>query len=400
MTPTELHTLRIRAAAGDINARADLHRLGLVPLGRSVRTPGLSIDDAGAGVLVGETYVNPRSLSEADFVALVRRIRAGEVQRLRFRALVFVDKPNANLFRPKPGQIPALAASAPGALYLVGHRQFHEESRVGDVVAGAAGEHEGNAALLLDIDITDPEAQERFLRGQQDRFSIGWDADGAECSVCGDTLEWDWWDGWCGEDCDHEFGETYDGTLCELFYTGCALDEVSTVNFPAVSGTSILSRLSRPAESNVGATPKVTTMPKKTDSETDLRTENEALKAQLDSMNEQQFQRLFKQGLDECRVNPADLDEQRAVFNALGAERFERHLASRQPDPRFAGVALGEVVGPPDSFADCGHRLSAPRDVPRRATSFVESAARRGFLKSVTPEAIKRAGVDMGLFDS
>jgi hypothetical protein len=176
------------------------------------------------------TSTNPANLSDEEFATMVARIRAGEVRAIRARARVFIDAPNRNHVRPKPGQIPALAASAAGALFLDGHADT-EESRLGTVVSGEVGTHNGNAALILAWDITEPGAQERWIRGQMDRFSVGLGASRAECSVCGAD----------GMRCEHKRGDSYGGRLAELFLVGASLRELSNVNFPAVPDTAVLS---------------------------------------------------------------------------------------------------------------------------------------------------------------
>lgn len=403
-----VEALRQRAAEGDKQARAELHQLGVAPNGRQVRTMGLSVEDAGAGVLVGDRYVNPRALSNEEFTTLVRQIRAGELRRLRFRARAFIDKPNANLFRPKPGQIPTIAENAAGALYLVGHRIWHEESRVGDIVGGDVGEHEGNEALLLDVEITEPGAQEDFLRGRQDRFSIGWDSDGAECSVCGDEFEWDWWDGWTSE-CKHRLGRTYereegDEVLCEIFYTGVTLEELSAVNLPAVAGTAILTRLGRPAEADQGAKPKESIMDqnesirlaeleaekKARDEELKaLRQEKAAQAAALAAANDLAFKTLFEGGVQAGRVKPREEEAQRILFDSMGHERYRAELEARAPEPRFDADPRGTLAGAPG--VDEGKVRRTPK---AEALRWARQAHQTGLLNETPTEERVNAVMD------
>lgn len=210
------------------------------------------------------TPVRPDRLTEAEWKALVTRIREGEVKALRFRARVFVDAPNSAKYRPAPGQLARIAAGARGALYLVDHGHDVED-RIGTVAGGSVASHEGVDALVLDIDVTDPVAQERFLRGLSDRFSIAWSSERSECCICGSPAAV--YRSTITTSCNHTPGEFYDGRECEVWCYGAQLREVSDVTFPAVPSTAVLSapspRRSTPAAATPGARPEGSDMSKR-----------------------------------------------------------------------------------------------------------------------------------------
>lgn len=359
-TPIDIEQMLSLAQAGNEDARRELHEMGLAPEQGSFRTVQSASE---VQIRIGDEFITPSALSEDEFVALVRRIRDGELRELRFRARVFIDKPNANLFRPKPGQIPRIAAGAKGALYLVGHRLWSEEARLGDVIEGELGvDEEGNDALILDISITEPGAQEAFLRGRQDRFSIGWSSSAAECSECGEPVSFSWRSGWRFDDCPHHYGqELEDGRLVEVWYDEADLTEVSTVNRPAVSGTGILSQLCRSAEPQPGATPETQESSMSEDKNNEAAERLAAMEADKARMADEiakleqeraaadavLFDALFDRAVAEGKALPREKDDQKAIFSALGRDKFQSMLANRPAIAGFSTETLGESSASP-----------------------------------------------------
>lgn len=191
----------------------------------------------------GERYVNPKRLTDDEFASLISRVREGSVRALRFRARVFGDAPNANLTRPAPGILEDVAETAVGAPFLRDHSKKSED-RIGSVVAAYMQDHDEIASLTVEIDVTEPSDQERFLRGQIDRFSIGLSAEKAFCSICGTSCAV----GVYGPmpSCEHRPGRKYESfeqdVLAEVFLAGVRIEEVSSVTMPAYHDTTVLSR--------------------------------------------------------------------------------------------------------------------------------------------------------------
>lgn len=310
------------------------------------------------GVEYPEGTINPSKLSDEEFSSLVARIRAGEVRALKARARVFIDAPNKNLTRPKPGQLAAIAKKAAGALFLYDHNGYSSRARIGTVTAGEVVDFEGNDALVLEWDIVDPEAQERYVRGQMDRFSVGIGAESAECSVCGAEAERGWFRYFL--DCGHEVGESYPSTetgervLCEVFLVNADLREVSTVNFPAVPNTAVLSelRLSGLNHHHEGATPDQPTEDamsdeNKTDESAAYQEEIARLKEEREAADALLFDALFDRAVAEGKALPREKDDQKDIFSALGRDKFQSMLANRPAIAGFSNETLGESSASP-----------------------------------------------------
>lgn len=187
----------------------------------------------------GASYIDPKALSEAEFSALMLRVRAGVVRSLSFRARVFGDRTNLNYSRPEPGRLADLAANITGALYKRDHA-----TRAGDVRAARVVDSDGVQALEVDVDVTDAIAQENFLRGLDDRFSPEIDYQAAYCSVCKASAI----PGHLGPrpTCGHSPGTMYGGVVAEQFLTGAlGLHAVSSTDHPAYDDTQILAAYSR-----------------------------------------------------------------------------------------------------------------------------------------------------------
>lgn len=363
--PSDLSIAQLaeRARQGDEGARALLKAM---PAPTVFAVHGELRAEADAGMEIDGEFVNPATLSDERFTELVDQVRAGHMRALRFKARVFIDRPNYNLTRPKPGDLARIASGAAGALYLYDHSSRSVASRVGVVVSAEAVPFEDTEALVAVVDITDPGAQEKFLRGESDRFSIGLSAEEAECSVCGGevTSSWWWWDFECG----HEIGKSYpseetgERVLAEAFLLGASMREVSTVNFPAVDDTAVLSQCGRPvALTTSGATPGEPQEASMADKKDDLAAQlaeakaaNEAREAELAKLREEKaaseaqlFDALFERGLAAGTLLPAEREDQKALFDAVGSERFKAALAKRQPMAGYQRTELGSASDSP-----------------------------------------------------
>jgi hypothetical protein len=173
--------------------------------------------------------------------------RAGQLDKITLKAVVFrANYPNANFFRFRDEDLPALAESFAEAPFLRNHDITDVGARAGTVRESWL---QGNEIVQL-IDITVPRDIEAVLNQQIDRFSISWFWDKVTCSVCGS----DWYScsHWPGREYDTETGRQREGEtsphhplspsprqVCELIFETPRGRETSAVNTPAVIGTGI-----------------------------------------------------------------------------------------------------------------------------------------------------------------
>ncbi len=120
--------------------------------------------------------VNPGAMSHDERARLVADIEARKVFALQFKVKAFGSGPNLNNARLTPEQIDELAASASGADLMIDHAHSAAAS-VGDTIGAEARTAEnGERLLILDHELTDPDAMIRFARRQLRRFSISIEA--------------------------------------------------------------------------------------------------------------------------------------------------------------------------------------------------------------------------------
>ncbi len=120
--------------------------------------------------------VNPGAMSHDQRAALVADIEARKVFALQFKVKAFGSGPNLNNARLTPEQIDELASSAHGADLMIDHAHSAAAS-VGDTIgAEARTTDSGERVLILDHELTDPDAMIRFARRQLRRFSISIEA--------------------------------------------------------------------------------------------------------------------------------------------------------------------------------------------------------------------------------
>ncbi len=171
---------------------------------------------------------------EFDKAALRKRLVAGELTELDFEAIVFrAVYPNRNFVRFRPGDLDGFAASFHNAPFLRNHDLHDVGARDGTVTDAwfEGGDLHQKVRLVTRRGIGD------FLDGILDRFSIGWYARKAECSVCG--KDWLRCEHWPGE----EYAQDGRAVLCELIMVEPVGRETSAVNAPAVSGTGVMEAL-------------------------------------------------------------------------------------------------------------------------------------------------------------
>lgn len=127
--------------------------------------------DAPASSMVRR--VNPASLTYEERADLVRAIRAGEVTALRFKIKAFASGGgNLHGVNLTPEQVSELASSASNADLMPKHTDDPMES-VGFVAEGEVRDGEGGGRdLILDNELTDPDAMVRFVQRRLRRFSV------------------------------------------------------------------------------------------------------------------------------------------------------------------------------------------------------------------------------------
>lgn len=312
----------------------------------------------------GKETITPRKLSEEAFGEWLDKIRSG-VRSIKARLRVYGEKENANLVRSKPGDINRIAAGAVGAIFLYDHDAWTVRSRKGSALSADVVMYQGVPTLEVLVDITSADAQEAFLRGELDRFSIGLSYVSAECSICGEPVRpsWNGWD----FGCDHEIGKRYKTSegrpKCEVFLIGAELREVSGVNFPAYKGTSVLGAgdcipihingLPVPDETSQAVFNAVTAgftagLPDsqkegKDMAPTDLEKANERiaeLEGQLESDKKAALTSTYRQLIDDGYLNPSDKSDFEEMVDTLGVWRAKDFFERRQPQPM---AATGEV---------------------------------------------------------
>lgn len=142
------------------------------------------------------------------------------------------DTPNLNFVRFSESSLAEVAASGKGTPFLKDHNQTELDARGGTVIESFATKVNGETVFKQKIKVTEDWAKRGVLAGTIDRFSIGWRSTGrvsylhnGEEVTQENTL-------WPGQ-------ELEDGSVVEWVFESAELIEVSAVNVPAVSGTSI-----------------------------------------------------------------------------------------------------------------------------------------------------------------
>lgn len=132
--------------------------------------------------------VNPVTMSHDERAALVADIESKKVFALQFKVKAFGSGPNLNNARLTPEQIDELADSAKGADLMIDHAHSAAAS-VGDTIgAEARTSDSGERILVLDHELTDPDAMIRFARRQLRRFSISIEAADWKMSQAGTEI--------------------------------------------------------------------------------------------------------------------------------------------------------------------------------------------------------------------
>src|SRR5690606_21002119 len=130
-----------------------------------------------------------------------------------------------------------------GVPLLVDHKQTDVSGRIGTVTGAELVREPGGVAMRMIANVTEPDAIDRLMRGNLDRFSIGWHNTGdIICSECEAPLRRGLFGAY--PTCDRMPGTEViarDGSkrVVELVCTKAEGVEVSFVSVPAVVGTHI-----------------------------------------------------------------------------------------------------------------------------------------------------------------
>jgi phage head maturation protease len=149
--------------------------------------------------------------------------------------------PNKNFLRFKRGNLRSVAKSFKGMPFLRDHEHGDLRARGGTITKSKAVKRDdGTMVFEMSASITAPWAVEAILRGNLDRFSIGWDHGGREtihCTVCSAPIF---------TECSHFPGDSVvvdedsgETETVEFEFTEAEGIEVSGVSVPAVAGTGI-----------------------------------------------------------------------------------------------------------------------------------------------------------------
>ena len=175
---------------------------------------------------------------------LIKAVRAGEHAELLVTARTFRQKlgsPNSRFLRHNDQHLPDLAASYKGQPFLLDHRSWDQEARMGTIVDSVVHDHGGTGWKSFDqkLQAVKPHAVISFLDGTLDRFSIGWNRGEGDviCSAHGTSV---FGRGACG--CWPGDTVSIDGKdqTVEFEFQRARGTETSGVNSPAVfSGTGV-----------------------------------------------------------------------------------------------------------------------------------------------------------------
>lgn len=356
-----------------------------VPVTRSLFA-GASRMKAGIdwGEGFGQGALSRDTLSGEERRELISAVREGRVLGLRVEILAYIDKPNANGYRPHNSELGSLADDADGGHlpFLTNHHHslecvkgnLHKGVVVRGGEIGLGGDDAERLCLVLVVDLLEAEFMERYLRRLVNEFSISWSAGRQTCSLCHKTLNED--SGWLRMGCDHLPGR--DG--CEIISHDTRLIECSAVSRGAVTGTRPLAHhhhnqeasmedvKSEEVETELPADDEQTDDEQACDEQTeDERTEDapapEHVLAHAALSHELAEVRRENQGLVEklacalvdIAIHEKKLEPKTRDFWLSEGRRniglLERYLESASPMPRLADPVLSQPAPQPDKGA-------------------------------------------------
>lgn len=188
---------------------------------------------------------------------LLAKLAAHEYVELEIDLLAFEQKTgqrNRNCTRFRDESLRALGASGKSTPFLRDHAQRDLGARAGTIIRSKTEEPvDGHYQLKQTARVTAPWAVDALLRGNLDRFSIGWNPTGPILCSLHDEPVWSYWSGgkclcWPGDTLKRVIGSdgverlvyADDGELvAEWIYTKADLVETSAVSVPAVPSAQI-----------------------------------------------------------------------------------------------------------------------------------------------------------------
>lgn len=201
------------------------------------------IEVFGRASIEGKLDANGKLATEQR-AEVIKAVRAGEHVELAVNARTFRQKaghPNTRYLRHTDEHLPALAASYVGMPFLLDHRSWDQEARMGTIIESVLHDHGGTGWRSLDqkLRVVKPHGVISVLDGTLDRFSIGW-VKGTGDVLCTVHKQSIYGTGACN--CWPGDVVTVDGKkqVVEWEFTHARGTEVSGVNSPAVfDGTGI-----------------------------------------------------------------------------------------------------------------------------------------------------------------
>lgn len=365
-----------------------------------------------------DTYPSLAALQSAEgaaFGAALAAVREGEMLALELWVIAYVDAPNHNGVRYRPGSASEVAAMTPPELPLLpGHDRSSEVGIASDwtVVAGAV---DGADAILARVSVRAAPTQDAMLRGMARSFSAG-------LGVAGEVVD--------------TLGRTYPDLMAalgalggtippppfEIFLSPAPLDELSVVTIGAAPGArAITPTLARPA-----AQPTTPPRTKKMDDEEvkkveemedeeepapedeaaieedlralvkalqaevrDLKASSAAARAQLKAADDVAFEAAWSSAVQRCAVTPADRKRVDTIRQRCGTDFVVADLAARPSALATAprGHAGGGDGAPPAPAPGSEPWALAKRMAeanPHRVPAYNRLASQRGWEKIPT----------------
>jgi hypothetical protein len=141
--------------------------------------------------------------------------------------------PNRNHVRFRDGIMMRLGRTGKGAPFLRDHRQSDSEARGGTVIESTTEKlADGHYRIRQTVQLVEPSAVERALRGLMSGVSIGWRPTGAvHCTLCRTDVLTD--------GCTHFPGDVDDGATAEWEFQDAELIETSEVAVPGVQSAHV-----------------------------------------------------------------------------------------------------------------------------------------------------------------
>lgn len=215
----------------------------MITLDAKVRGEALTAAARGLGELVqlrasaGGVDLTAEARAELLAKAVAREAVSVIGEFLAFEQLP--GKANRKFVRFRDGALAAIGRTGRGKPFLRDHDQWDVRARGGTILeSDTIKVGEGHYEIRQSVEITEPEAVERALRGLMSSVSIGWVPTGPVlCSACGTEVLRGGCYHWPGDKLRLEGGT--ETVRIEWIYTAAELVETSEVSVPAVPGAAL-----------------------------------------------------------------------------------------------------------------------------------------------------------------